>query len=783
MADNTLPFRISTGLKNIIGRDLITDDYVAVFELVKNSFDAYAREVSITFESNKIIIRDDGKGMDLEDIKNKWLFVAYSAKREGVEDEELARDEFDLYRNKIQVKKYYAGAKGIGRFSCDRLGSKLVLKTKKASVDSKLEQIEIDWKDFESNAKEDFLNINVTHRTISPFTKADKEFENGTILEISDLNSNWTREKKVGLKKSLEKLINPLDNSSESKEDVDVGGKDEESENPPFKILIKDTLEKQADKKELLPRNRVNGEVKNFVFETLNLKTTQILTEIDEPGEYINISIKDRGTLIYKIKRKNNSQPRLYNIKFNLFFLNRTAKTNFTRIMGIQPVHFGSIFLYKNGFRIAPYGDAGDDSFGLAIRKGQKYNKVSVRDLIGRIEIIGENIHFREVSSRNGGLVRNEYYQALHDCFIENCLEKLENYLQKVSWKVAEDKDQTDVSALNNLDSKSAIIEVIADELTSRDTELEDLDRDFTKFSSATLVQPASEEVIQNLRFIAQKLQDNDFSKDVTKAEELNTELVEKLALEQEELRKAEEEVRRLEEELEAERKENLFNKKIAGSDIKEIISLQHHIDRATEKIDRNIDDLIHGLDHNFGKPQLLKFVEKISLENKKISTVAQFVTNANFNIKAASITKDLIRFIKDYVENVHQEYEHLKLNRHLMNVEIHTIGNPFIISFKPIEIIMVLDNLFSNSYKANARNVDISLRTSDQNIFQMEFQDDGKGIPDANLPRIFNLGFTTTDGSGIGLYHVAQIVKRMKGEIIVNNQLPKGVNFTITFK
>lgn len=78
------PFRVSTGLKDLIGRDLITDDFVAVFELVKNSFDAHAKSVRITFEDDRIIIADNGKGMSRKAILEKWLFVAYSAKREAL---------------------------------------------------------------------------------------------------------------------------------------------------------------------------------------------------------------------------------------------------------------------------------------------------------------------------------------------------------------------------------------------------------------------------------------------------------------------------------------------------------------------------------------------------------------------------------------------------------------------------------------------------------------------------------------------------------------------------
>ena len=82
----TLHFKVSSGLKNIIGRELINDKYIAIFELVKNSYDAGARHVEISFDKlgtpdATITISDDGKGMNKADIIEKWLFVAYSEKQ------------------------------------------------------------------------------------------------------------------------------------------------------------------------------------------------------------------------------------------------------------------------------------------------------------------------------------------------------------------------------------------------------------------------------------------------------------------------------------------------------------------------------------------------------------------------------------------------------------------------------------------------------------------------------------------------------------------------------
>ena len=83
MNNEKMNFKISTGLKNIIGRELITSEVVAVFELVKNSFDANSKNVDIELDlkNQKIVITDDGIGMSKNDIENKWLFVAYSEKR------------------------------------------------------------------------------------------------------------------------------------------------------------------------------------------------------------------------------------------------------------------------------------------------------------------------------------------------------------------------------------------------------------------------------------------------------------------------------------------------------------------------------------------------------------------------------------------------------------------------------------------------------------------------------------------------------------------------------
>ena len=150
-----LHFKVSAGLKNIIGKELINDKFIAIFELVKNSYDAGAKNVIIKFENiysnNSIIyIIDDGKGMSKQEIIDKWLFVAYSEKKNST------------YRDNIKFRRNYAGAKGVGRFSCDRLGETVELLSK-SDKDIKIHSVKINWNEFEDADTEEFQNIEVVY--------------------------------------------------------------------------------------------------------------------------------------------------------------------------------------------------------------------------------------------------------------------------------------------------------------------------------------------------------------------------------------------------------------------------------------------------------------------------------------------------------------------------------------------------------------------------------------------------------------------------------------------
>lgn len=806
-------FKISSQLKNIIGKELITDDYIAIFELVKNSYDAHAKRVKVIFEEDKIVIWDNGKGMDIDDIHNKWLFVAYSAKKEGIEDREFEDQTNKSYRDKLVPKRSFAGAKGIGRFSADRLGAKLNLITRKITDDSPYWNLTFNWDDFEQDAEDEFVNIEVEHSS-SKDTSYDG-FKHGLILEITNLRSIWPRDKLLNLKWSLEKLINPFSNV------------DKEDSNKSFEIEIKCEAQLPADKEikqqpEYSPRDLVNGKVKNFIFDTLNIKTTQIQTIIED--EKLITTLYDRGNLIYKIEEDNPYHYIPETSRVQLFYLNRSAKNNFTRLMGIEAVNFGSVFLFNNGFRIFPIGEPGDDPFGIDQRKGQGHARfLGTRELIGSIEIWGQSEHFQETSSRDGGLIETPGTLQLSDFFVET-LKKLEKYVQPILWQIK--KRTGNENEEIDLDSKAEIIDFVARLAGNKNVKLLEYSKEFLNIlDDKTADTPP--EVFQNLKKIAANLNDTDFINEIDESEleyirlkqekeeaerkrieaeriaqeEREKRLAAEKKLKEEEDRRKEEEYRRLkaEEEAREERARRTaeeqrrrqresqvrFLESVSSLDVEDVLNLHHQIGIDSNTIDQHVVNFKRKLDQgkDLSNEDIQLFLDKITFANKKILAVTKFSTRQNFMAAARVTDDDIISFLKNYLLNIYKFH----LGKELDIKVIDEVNDAFKISFKPIEITIIVDNLINNSKKKNAKVVVFSFRLNKNKDLEICYTDNGDGL-DKNIEDpglIFEKGVTTTRGSGLGLFHVRKIMEEQNGSIEIDKSYQpenEGIQFILTF-
>jgi signal transduction histidine kinase len=743
---SSLKFKISSALKDIIGRDLITDDNIAVFELVKNSFDAYATKVDIYFENiysdnSKITITDNGKGMNIDDLQSKWLFVAYSAKREGTEDES-----FD-YRDEIYQNRAFAGAKGIGRFSCDRLGSKLKLVTTKKEVGAKTELLNTNWEEFEDDLKDEFVNINVDHKTLK------ENHSHGTALEITDLRSKWDRNKLIILKDSLAKLINPNKGKSDQN----------------FEIILHVPEEFENDSLETDERKIINGKIENFIFETLGLKTTKIISSISKDGKFITTELLDGNKLIYKIKEKN-TLTLINEIDITLFYLNRSAKLTFAKQMGLASRKFGNIFLYKNGFRIFPFGEPGEDPLKLDERKSRKrYSYLGIDELIGQIQISGKNPLLKETSSRGNGLIINKEYECLRKYF-NSVLIRLENYVVKVQeWGLSFD-DQLDEYDDHKI--KNRIGEHIANLTDAEDIIDFEYSNDFFEIIKDSQSGSAIS-VVENLKRIA--LNSND-EKLIKEAKRTENKLIKLIAANEDNSKLS----KSLTDELNEKQSENLFLKSIRSSELEDMLNLMHHIGISTSTIQQYIKGVVFRIDEgiNIENKELKKILNLLSLEVNKIRSISRYATRANFKISAKAEKIDLLDFIREYLNNIVKPFLTKKIDLKVLIDE----KDDFVMEFKPLELTILLDNLVSNSKKANATLITISLKRIDRNTLIMKFKDNGIGIPENHKEKIFDYGFTTSDGSGMGLSHVKEILEKQNATISLANG-KNGAEFIIYFK
>ncbi|PRZ22837.1 ATP-binding protein [Flavobacterium granuli] len=842
MNESEISFEVKSGMKNIIGRDLIIDDNIAIFELVKNSYDAHAKNVIITFEDDKIVISDNGKGMSEYDLVNKWFAVAYSAKHDGTEDDDVRKDS---HLNNLKSKRFYAGAKGIGRFSCDRLGGDLILTTSKLN-ETEISQVNVDWHKFEINAKENFQNIKIPFQTLNSYKlNFPNNSQHGTILEITKLSTIWDANKIRNLKFSLEKLINPF------------------SKNEEFSIQI---ICKKYEKNDigLNERQKINGQVNNSILDILDLKTTQLDLVID--NNLITTKLIDRGTLIYHIEEPNIYFSLITDLRINLYFLNRSAKIHFGKLMDIEPVNYGNVFLFKNGFRVQPYGNTNDDSWGLDNRKQQGYNRfLGTRDLFGRVDIITENFNeFKEVSSRDGGLVETFGYNKLMEAFWEKSLKRLERYVVGVLWgeaflrkkyfktenegqqlraKLDKDKDSEDYStAVSNLGSKLDFVNLIKSLSDDDNIKIIDYDKKLVDFVNEQLdvVQP---KFLKDLEKIAEKTNDSSLLSQVKITEEnfkkleLEKETAEKRALEEEKRRieaenrakeaekrrleaeqKAQDEERkRKEAELATERKEKErlqaeLNKikaeqkakeeeerrKLAeitadnrkqqvdrfrsseSIEYKDLRDSNHIIGVYSDDISKKIQLFKRKLDktQNLKKEEIISFLQGISLANEKISTITRFTTKSNFLEASLSLKEDIVSYIKNYLLNIYGLL-HKDIQIDIMDNEIE-----FIRDFQPIELCVAIDNILSNSRRKDAKKIIFEFEKLNENLF-LSIKDIGKSL-DSNIDSklIFEEGITSTKGAGLGLNHVKRIMEKdLNAEIEYNPNYKEGFELKILFK
>lgn len=436
MSKNKQKFRPSARLISTIGENLIKDNYAAVVELVKNSYDADATIVNIVFKSKgdnvKIIIEDNGIGMSPETIVEKWLVPSTNDK---------------LIRKVSQRGRFMQGEKGIGRFSAAILGEKLNLET---VCDSLITTIEINWNDFTSDKFLDQIEIElITEKTNK---------KNGTKFEIECLNgiNIWNKSSIEYLEKELRKMITPIDNRTDDEFKINLIFED-------FFLKEYSNTKIEIEPYPLLNyyNYRIFGKVfndgkSNIEFEYYKndkLKKENVSRDIILPKDLDYCGTIEFDFRVFE-RDKENLIKMFKNDEFIFSSIDSMKQTEIKRLLD----KICGISIYKNDFRIRPYGDEGYDWLELDKKRVQDpSHKIGFNQISGTIKIEAENKSGLWEKSARDGIREDSHYHGFK-YIISTVIEILE--IKRTNLKKSKKEEKSTILTINNDYLKEKITEV-----------------------------------------------------------------------------------------------------------------------------------------------------------------------------------------------------------------------------------------------------------------------------------------------------------------------------------
>jgi len=712
----SLHFRVNTYLKDLIGRELLTNKYVAVLELVKNSIDAGAANAWIKFVPSLgsppyiMAIVDDGCGMSKEDVKEKWMNVARSDKRSLLDSMRSGTP----YRTRLPV-----GRKGIGRFSCDRLGETLDMYTREGPA-SPWNHLRVDWTRFENSPDKDFKDIPVELSEEEGTPLSEPRLEKGTALLISRLRDTWGYDSLLALRRHLQKLIDPLAPEGSG----------------PLRIYIDAPHIRQEEVKKVAkdPAKAVNGLVASTLLKDIGNVATRISLSLD--SGVLTTTLYDRGEQLYRLVETIDGLKFLDRIEADVFFLDINAKRFFTRRAGIPPVRYGSIFLYRNGVRVFPYGEPGDDWLQLDKRKQQGYKRfLSSRELLGRVALTDTEGIWEEASSRDSGLSREEPREELANFIKAKAVVRLEKYLvDTLEWKMPSSDQAKSVRA-------AKVVELLTG-MAIRDKNV--LSVEYSESLLDAVAEKNLQEGINTIRELSTAL---DPEKRKTMARYLEG---------------LKESIDRVRSEAEAAKEEALFLEKTSEYVKEGTLRLiaEHNLNIIASRLKPALVSIGRQA-RSAGLPDdLLEEIDNALVELELLRERNKLVLKASWNI-AETVVIDVPSYVEQYLE----QYWRKPLEQSGIALEITRGGVSFRKRVLPEVISLALDNLMDNSRKAEPYRIAVLFK-EDGGRLVVTVTDDGRGVSAGAAEGLFRPWHSTTAGSGLGLYTTRKLLREHGGDL-----------------
>lgn len=411
-------FRPRARIMHLLGDQLIRDSGIAVFELVKNAYDADASECIVTmFDINKpdkarIFIEDDGEGMTYKTVTSVWLEL-------GTEHRRKQREE----GKRTDKGRLPLGEKGIGRFAVHKLGKQIKLITR--ATDSDEIVVDLDWEEIFSRPKY-LSDIPIPVRRRKPFHFKGKK--TGTRIEISEMRENWARGKVRDLHRSITSICSPF-----KPDDNDDDGDDFKA----LMILKPDPgkwLKGLLDIDEILDLSIFNGEgviesdkitydyeftplpamSKKIEGRSLQNQTARVIGSMPEDIENARPGMRPKQSVI------NLEDYGIGPVDFFFHIFDRdpivlnlstSDKAGLKKFLDTN----GGIRVYRDGIRVYDFGEPGNDWLDLGGRRVNiPVRRISNNQIIGAVMLDAEasKESLIEKTSREG-FIENDAYQAL----------------------------------------------------------------------------------------------------------------------------------------------------------------------------------------------------------------------------------------------------------------------------------------------------------------------------------------------------------------------------------
>lgn len=408
-------------LMRTLGQELISNEVAAVIELVKNAYDADATRVLVQFASpleigaGSIEVLDNGHGMSLDVVRTVWMEPATPSKRDR--------------RRSQSFDRRYLGEKGIGRFASSRLADELEV-VSRGQGESKEVYAVFDWRQFD--IEERYLDEIIVlweerpptevcpNGSIQTLWRTAKEspskqaLSQGTILRMSGLRQTWEAKQFEDLRRGLARLISPR-LVKEQEFNVELALPPEFSEfsttiQPPAILkhphyTVKGSIARDGTYR-LTYRVLAEGKQHEYRGVFVRAKASKDRWEVRDKGEVEdtdNIHDLECGPL--EIELRVWDRDELGNVLQKVHSTVQDIRRDLDAMAGIN--------IYRDNFRVLPYGEPQDDWLRLDIRRVQNPTlRLSNNQIYGIIHITADgNPKLKDQSNREG-LDEN---QALRD--------------------------------------------------------------------------------------------------------------------------------------------------------------------------------------------------------------------------------------------------------------------------------------------------------------------------------------------------------------------------------